>query len=155
VKLGIAGTIFSKFEAFFAKASMRGGWTAGSISLEFEGLFGKWLGLTRSGPSVSPIGRSRTASDVASFPGLLISQVSYVKDTTTVEYKQFLACLLFNLSTGPGRLARSRLREQERSNQNTEASFVSIGLIPTGIDECNTKIIIDTIRDLDLFRVEN
>jgi hypothetical protein len=40
--------------------------------------------------------------------------------TTTVEYKQFLACLLFNLSTGPGRLARSRLREQERSNQNTE-----------------------------------
>jgi hypothetical protein len=80
VKLGIAGTIFSKFEAFFAKASMRGGWTAGSISLEFEGLFGKWLGLTRSGPSVSPIGRSRTASDVASFPGLLISQVSYVKD---------------------------------------------------------------------------
>jgi hypothetical protein len=36
-----------------------------------------------------------------------------------------------------------------------QASFVSIGLIPTGIDKCNTKIMIDTIRDPDLFRVEN
>jgi cellulose synthase/poly-beta-1,6-N-acetylglucosamine synthase-like glycosyltransferase len=36
-----------------------------------------------------------------------------------------------------------------------KASFVSIGLIPSGIDKCNTKIMIDTIRDMDLFRVEN
>jgi hypothetical protein len=36
-----------------------------------------------------------------------------------------------------------------------KASFVSIGLIPTGIDKCNTKIMIDTIRDQDLFRVDN
>jgi hypothetical protein len=36
-----------------------------------------------------------------------------------------------------------------------KASFVSIGLIPTGIDKCNTKIMIGTIRDPDLFRVEN
>jgi hypothetical protein len=36
-----------------------------------------------------------------------------------------------------------------------EASFVSIGLIPTEIDKCNTKIMIDTIRDPNLFRVEN
>jgi hypothetical protein len=36
-----------------------------------------------------------------------------------------------------------------------KASFVSIGLILTGIDKCNTKITIDTIRDRDLFRVEN
>jgi hypothetical protein len=40
-------------------------------------------------------------------------------------------------------------------NKTCEASFVSIGLIPTGIDKCNTKIVIDTIRDMDLFRVEN
>jgi hypothetical protein len=35
------------------------------------------------------------------------------------------------------------------------ASFVSIGLIPTGIDKCNTKITIDTVRDPNLFQVEN
>jgi hypothetical protein len=37
----------------------------------------------------------------------------------------------------------------------SKASFVSIGLIPTGIDKCNTKIMIDIIRYPDLFRVEN
>jgi hypothetical protein len=34
-------------------------------------------------------------------------------------------------------------------------SFVSIGLISIGIDKCNMKIMIDTIKDPDLFRVEN
>jgi hypothetical protein len=41
------------------------------------------------------------------------------------------------------------------SVQLLKALFVSIGPIPTGIDKCNTKIMIDTIRDPDLFRVEN
>jgi hypothetical protein len=41
------------------------------------------------------------------------------------------------------------------STKTFKASFVSIGLIRTGIDKCNTKIMIDTIRDRDLFRVEN
>jgi hypothetical protein len=41
------------------------------------------------------------------------------------------------------------------TSRYNKASFVSIGLIPTGIDKCNTKIMIDTIRDPDLFRVEN
>jgi hypothetical protein len=36
-----------------------------------------------------------------------------------------------------------------------KASFISIGLIPTGIDKCNTKIMIKTKIDLDLFWVKN
>jgi hypothetical protein len=34
-------------------------------------------------------------------------------------------------------------------------SFVSTGSIPIGMDKYNKKIMIVTIRDLDLFRVEN
>jgi hypothetical protein len=45
--------------------------------------------------------------------------------------------------------------DRRRSALQVQASFVSIGLIPTGIDKCNMKIMIDTIRDPDLFRVEN
>jgi hypothetical protein len=45
--------------------------------------------------------------------------------------------------------------DRRRSALQVQASFVSIRLIPTGIDKCNTKIMIDTIRDPDLFRVEN
>jgi hypothetical protein len=36
-----------------------------------------------------------------------------------------------------------------------EASFVSTGSIPIGMDKYNKKIMIVTIRDPDLFRVEN
>jgi hypothetical protein len=36
-----------------------------------------------------------------------------------------------------------------------QASFVSTGSIPIGMDKYNKKIIIVTIRDPDLFRVEN
>jgi hypothetical protein len=36
-----------------------------------------------------------------------------------------------------------------------KASFVSTGSIPIGMDKYNKKIIIVTIRDPDLFRVEN
>jgi hypothetical protein len=36
-----------------------------------------------------------------------------------------------------------------------EASFVSTGSIPIGMDKYNKKIMIETIRDPDLFRVEN
>jgi hypothetical protein len=43
----------------------------------------------------------------------------------------------------------------EEEKKMHKASFVSIGLTPTGIDKCNTKIMINTIRDPDLFRVEN
>jgi hypothetical protein len=35
------------------------------------------------------------------------------------------------------------------------ASFVSTGSIPIGMDKYNKKIMIVTIRDSDLFRVEN
>jgi hypothetical protein len=35
-----------------------------------------------------------------------------------------------------------------------QVSFVSIEFIPTGIYKCNKKILIATIRDPDLFRVE-
>jgi hypothetical protein len=45
--------------------------------------------------------------------------------------------------------------EGSRQKCQAKASFVSIGLIPTGIDKCNTKIMIATIRDPNLFRVEN
>jgi hypothetical protein len=37
----------------------------------------------------------------------------------------------------------------------TMASFVSTGPIPIGMDKYNKKIMIVTIRDPDLFRVEN
>jgi hypothetical protein len=40
-------------------------------------------------------------------------------------------------------------------SKSSQASFVYIGLIPIGIDKCNTKIMIDTVGDPDLFRVEN
>jgi hypothetical protein len=46
-------------------------------------------------------------------------------------------------------------RISDKITNFTKASFVFIGLIRTGIDKCNTKIMIDTIRDPDLFRVEN
>jgi hypothetical protein len=36
-----------------------------------------------------------------------------------------------------------------------KASFVSTGLIPIGMNKYNKKIMIVTIRDPDLFRVEN
>jgi hypothetical protein len=36
-----------------------------------------------------------------------------------------------------------------------KASFVSTGSIPIGMDKYNKKIVIVTIRDPDLFRVEN
>jgi hypothetical protein len=36
-----------------------------------------------------------------------------------------------------------------------KASFVSTGSIPIGMDKYNKKIMIGTIRDPDLFRVEN
>jgi hypothetical protein len=36
-----------------------------------------------------------------------------------------------------------------------QASFVSTGSIPIGMDKYNKKIMIVTIRDPDLFRVEN
>jgi hypothetical protein len=36
-----------------------------------------------------------------------------------------------------------------------KASFVSTGSIPIGMDKYNNKIMIITIRDPDLFRVEN
>jgi hypothetical protein len=36
-----------------------------------------------------------------------------------------------------------------------KASFVSTGSIPIGMDKYNKKIMIVTIRDPDLFRVEN
>jgi hypothetical protein len=37
----------------------------------------------------------------------------------------------------------------------TEPSFVSTGSIPIGMDKYNKKMMIVTIRDPDLFRVEN
>jgi hypothetical protein len=37
----------------------------------------------------------------------------------------------------------------------TKASFVSTGSIPIGMDKYNKKIMMVTIRDPDLFRVEN
>jgi hypothetical protein len=40
-------------------------------------------------------------------------------------------------------------------NPLPEASFVSTGSIPIGIDKYNKKIMIIIIRDPDLFRVEN
>jgi hypothetical protein len=39
--------------------------------------------------------------------------------------------------------------------QSLPVFFVSTGFITTGIDKCNKKIMIATIRDTDLFRVEN
>jgi hypothetical protein len=39
--------------------------------------------------------------------------------------------------------------------ETPKASFVSTGSIPNGIDKYNKKIMIVTIRDPDLFRVEN
>jgi hypothetical protein len=38
---------------------------------------------------------------------------------------------------------------------NVKASFVFMGSIPIGMDKYNKKTMIVTIRDLDLFRVEN
>jgi hypothetical protein len=40
-------------------------------------------------------------------------------------------------------------------NYMTQASFVSTGSIPIGMDKYNKKIMIITVRDPDLFRVEN
>jgi hypothetical protein len=42
-----------------------------------------------------------------------------------------------------------------QGNNNSKASFVSTGSIPIGMDKYNKKIMIVTIRDPDLFRVEN
>jgi hypothetical protein len=39
--------------------------------------------------------------------------------------------------------------------ENPKASFVSMGSIPIGMDIYSKKIMIVTIRDPDLFRVEN
>jgi hypothetical protein len=39
--------------------------------------------------------------------------------------------------------------------QPPKASFVSTGSIPIGMDKYNKKLMIVTIRDPDLFRVEN
>jgi hypothetical protein len=39
--------------------------------------------------------------------------------------------------------------------ETPKASFVSTGSIPNGIDKYNKKIMIVTVRDPDLFRVEN
>jgi hypothetical protein len=39
--------------------------------------------------------------------------------------------------------------------KTTQASFISTGSIPIGMDKYNKKIMILTIRDPDLFRVEN
>jgi hypothetical protein len=44
---------------------------------------------------------------------------------------------------------------QSEKKQFLEASFVSMGSIPIEMDKYNKKIIIVTIRDPDLFRVEN
>jgi hypothetical protein len=41
------------------------------------------------------------------------------------------------------------------SHDFSKASFVSTGSIPIGMDKYNKKIMIVTIRDPDLFRVEN
>jgi hypothetical protein len=41
------------------------------------------------------------------------------------------------------------------SSLYTQASFVSTGSTPIGMDKHNKKIMIITIRDPDLFRVEN
>jgi hypothetical protein len=42
-----------------------------------------------------------------------------------------------------------------KEENNTQSSFVSMGSIPIGMDKYNKKIMIVTIRDPDLFRVEN
>jgi hypothetical protein len=47
------------------------------------------------------------------------------------------------------------LRVRVISTSLIKASFVSIGLIPTRMNKYNKKIMIATIRDPDLFRVEN
>jgi hypothetical protein len=44
---------------------------------------------------------------------------------------------------------------QNSSPRTPQASFVSTGSIPIGMDKYNKKIMIVTIRDPDLFRVEN
>jgi hypothetical protein len=54
----------------------------------------------------------------------------------------------------------SDLWQQQRNMDDmegvvAEASFVSTGSIPIGMDKYNKKIMIVTIRDPDLFRVEN
>jgi hypothetical protein len=49
----------------------------GLISVKLEDFLTKWLGNARSGPSVRPIRRPRTAGDVATFPGLGLVRDSY------------------------------------------------------------------------------
>jgi hypothetical protein len=49
---------------------------------------------------------------------------------------------------------RPQPREQNR-HVSVKASFVSMGSIPIGMDKYNKKMMIVTIRDPDLFRVEN
>jgi hypothetical protein len=44
---------------------------------------------------------------------------------------------------------------REKFQDVTQALFVSTGSIPIGMDKYNKKIMIVTIRDSDLFRVEN
>jgi hypothetical protein len=50
---------------------------------------------------------------------------------------------------------RRRQRTRVPEERKFRASFVSTGSIPIGMDKYKKKIMIVTIRDPDLFRVEN
>jgi hypothetical protein len=70
-----------------------------------------------------------------------------------------MACAGQTGDTGQtGEQRRSGRWQQQPHNEcsrKPHSLFISIGLIPTGIDKCNAKIMIDTTKDPDLFRVKN
>jgi hypothetical protein len=75
--LTLDGLCYSaKVEGLLARCSVRGGWTAGAISLKLKVFFAKSRLLARSRPSIRPIGRPRLARDVATLVGPLIGQKS-------------------------------------------------------------------------------
>jgi hypothetical protein len=79
------------------------------------------------------------------------SQTHLVQYVGSVVSGGTVVCRYRKGTSGVSRRARCAWQ----SSMPNKASFISTGLIPTGIDKYNKEIMTATIRYPDLFRVEN